>query len=89
MRLLIEICAERNLPAIVNIHDVPLAQQFMQRIIGLRAGEVVFDGAPDALSETALTEIYGAEDWNAMRKGAQEDESAEAEEAAVLARLGA
>ncbi|MCD1633381.1 phosphonate ABC transporter ATP-binding protein [Martelella mediterranea] len=89
MRLLIEICAERNLPAIVNIHDVPLAQQFMQRIIGLRAGEIVFDGPADALGETVLTEIYGAEDWNAMRKGAEEDESAEAEQAAELARLGA
>lgn len=41
MRLLIEIYAERGLPAIVNIHDVPLAQQFMQRIIGLRAGRCV------------------------------------------------
>ena len=29
MRLLIEICAERGLPAIINIHDVPLAQQFI------------------------------------------------------------
>jgi len=89
MRLLTEICAERDLPAIVNIHDVPLAQQFMQRIIGLRAGEIVFDGPADALGETVLTEIYGAEDWNAMRKGAEEDESAEAEQAAELARLGA
>ncbi|SEK27768.1 phosphonate ABC transporter ATP-binding protein [Pacificibacter marinus] len=64
MRLLTEICAERDLPAIVNIHDVPLAQAFMQRIVGLRAGRVVFDGAPDGLSEAVLTEIYGAEDWN-------------------------
>lgn len=89
MRLLTEICTERALPAIVNIHDVPLAQQFMQRIIGLRAGRVVFDGAPDELSEAVLTEIYGAEDWNAMRRGAEEDDAAEAEVAARLARIGA
>ncbi|MBB4124629.1 phosphonate ABC transporter ATP-binding protein [Martelella radicis] len=87
MRLLIEICAERNLPAIVNIHDVPLARQFMQRIVGLRAGEVVFDGAPDALNETVLTEIYGAEDWNAMRRNAEDDDSAEAETAALMAGI--
>ncbi|MBU2961287.1 phosphonate ABC transporter ATP-binding protein [Citreicella sp. C3M06] len=67
MRLLTEICSERGLPAIVNIHDVPLAQHFMQRIIGLRAGTVVFDGVAEALDETVLTEIYGAEDWNALR----------------------
>lgn len=72
MRLLTEICTERNLPAIVNIHDVPLAQQFMQRIVGLRAGEIVFDGSPKALNEHTLTAIYGEEDWNPSR---DEDES--------------
>ncbi|WP_424933363.1 phosphonate ABC transporter ATP-binding protein [Amaricoccus macauensis] len=87
MRLLTEICAERGLPAIVNIHDVPLAQQFMQRIVGLRAGRVVFDGAPDQLTESALTEIYGAEDWNAMRKGDEEQAEAEADAARRLAQV--
>jgi phosphonate transport system ATP-binding protein len=89
MRLLIEICQERELPAIVNIHDVPLAQQFMQRIIGLRAGQVVFDGTPDQLTEDALTTIYGAEDWTAMRQGAQEDAAADRDAAREMARLGA
>ncbi|GHC15690.1 phosphonates import ATP-binding protein PhnC [Kushneria pakistanensis] len=63
MRLLTELCAERQLPAIVNIHDVPLARQFVQRLIGLRAGEVVFDGPPEALDEAMLTHIYGEEEW--------------------------
>jgi len=89
MRLLIEICAERGLPAIVNIHDVPLAQQFMQRIIGLRAGRVVFDGPPEALTEGVLTTIYGAEDWTAMRKSGEADQAAEAEAVARLAALSA
>lgn len=79
MRLLTEICAERDLPAIVNIHDVPLAQQFMQRIVGLRAGRVVFDGTPDQLTHDALTAIYGAEDWNEMRRGDDEQSRAEAD----------
>ncbi|MGM0912903.1 MAG: phosphonate ABC transporter ATP-binding protein [Pseudomonadota bacterium] len=65
MRLITEICAERQLPAIVNIHDVPLAQQFVDRLIGLRAGRMVVDDAPERLDEAMLTEIYGAEDWTA------------------------
>ncbi|ADZ70300.1 phosphonate ABC transporter ATP-binding protein [Polymorphum gilvum] len=89
MRLIIEICAERGLPAIVNIHDVPLAQQFMQRIVGLRAGRVVFDGPPADLTEAALTTIYGAEDWNVMRKGHEEDTEAEVEAVRCLAEIGA
>lgn len=75
MRLIREICAESGLPAIINIHDVPLAQAFTDRIIGLRAGRVVFDGPPAALDEAALTEIYGAEDWTQMRAAAAEDEA--------------
>ena len=46
MRLIRELCAERDLAAIINIHDVALAQQFADRIVGLRAGEIVFDGPP-------------------------------------------
>jgi phosphonate transport system ATP-binding protein len=67
MRLIHEICAERNLPAIINIHDVLLAQAFVDRIVGLRAGEVVFDGLPSALSPEILTRIYGEEDWTALQ----------------------
>ena len=64
MRLIVELCAERGLAAIVNIHDVALAQNFVQRIVGLRKGRVVFDGPPDRLDAAALTEIYGEEDWS-------------------------
>jgi phosphonate transport system ATP-binding protein len=44
MRLITEVCAERGLAAIINIHDVALAQLFVRRIVGLRQGEVVYDG---------------------------------------------
>ena len=77
MRLIVEICEESGLPAIINIHDVVLARQFTQRIVGLRAGEVVFDGPPAALDEAVLTRIYGEEDWTAMRRSAEEDAEAE------------
>ncbi len=85
MRLICEICREQNLPAIINIHDVLLAQMFVDRIIGLRAGEVVFDGPPAALDNASLTQIYGEEDWNDMRKEADEGEADEAEAAAFKA----
>lgn len=76
MRRLIKTCAESGLPAFVNIHDMPLAQQFMQRIIGLRAGRVVFDGPPSDLTETVLTTICKAEDWTAKRKGSEDEAAA-------------
>jgi phosphonate transport system ATP-binding protein len=63
MRLITEICRERQLAAIVNIHDVALAQMFLPRIVGLRAGEVVYDGPGNAMTPEVLTRIYGEEDW--------------------------
>ncbi len=82
MRLICELCAERDLAAIINIHDVALAQMFVQRVIGLRFGEVVYDGPPDQLTPETLTEIYGEEDWEATIDKIDEEED-EAEQGAV------
>jgi len=65
MRILVELAHEQNTPTMVNIHDVQLARSFTNRIIGMRDGEIVFDGAPSELTEKVLTEIYGDEDWSA------------------------
>ncbi len=75
MRLIVDICSERGLPAIINIHDVVLAQSFTQRIIGLQAGRVVFDGAAGDLDERVLTTIYGEEDWTAIRRRGRDAEA--------------
>lgn len=65
MRLICELCDERGLSAIINIHDVALAKMFVPRVIGLKLGEMVFDGGPDGLTPDVLTDIYGEEDWEA------------------------
>jgi phosphonate transport system ATP-binding protein len=72
MRLITELCTERGLTAVVNIHDVPLAQLFAQRVIGLQAGKIVYDGPPNNLSPDVLTQIYGEEDWEATRQESDE-----------------
>ena len=75
MRLINELCSERGLTAIINIHDVLLAQMFAQRIVGLANGEVVYDGKPEGLTPEVLTQIYGEEDWTAtIEKVDEEDE---------------
>jgi phosphonate transport system ATP-binding protein len=83
MRLITEICAERRLAAVINIHDVALAQMFVARIIGLRAGNVVYDGPPSGLSEATLVAIYGEEDWTALSAKHKEDKEDAAEAAAA------
>jgi phosphonate transport system ATP-binding protein len=59
MALITELAAEERIPALINIHDVPLARRFARRIIGLNAGRVVFEGRPEALDRAALDTIYG------------------------------
>ena len=75
MRLINELCKERGLTAIINIHDVLLAQMFSQRIVGLALGKIVYDGNPEGLTSEVLTKIYGEEDWSAtIEKVDDEDE---------------
>ena len=76
MRLICELCAERGLAAIINIHDVALAQMFVSRVVGLRDGAIEFDGPPDDLTAEVLTTIYGEEDWAATIRKVEDDEGA-------------
>jgi phosphonate transport system ATP-binding protein len=77
MRLIVELARERGTPALVNIHDVGLAQLFADRIIGLRNGEIVFDGTSEQITEEVLTSIYGEEDWSSTIRKAREDDDHE------------
>ena len=61
MSLITEICRERGLAAIINLHNVPLARRFCPRIVGLVHGAVAFDGPPSALDDTVLRSVYGDE----------------------------
>lgn len=61
MSLITEMCAERGLAAIINLHDVPLARRFCPRIVGLHEGTIVFDGAPSELDDDTLIRVYGEE----------------------------
>ena len=77
MRLVCELCEERELAAIINIHDVLLAQMFARRVVGLQLGEIVYDGPPDGLTPDALTQIYGEEDWSATIRNIDDEQGNE------------
>jgi phosphonate transport system ATP-binding protein len=59
MRLIVELAAEDGIPALVNIHDVPIARAFARRIVGLNAGRVVYDGPVAGLTTDVLDRVYG------------------------------
>jgi phosphonate transport system ATP-binding protein len=78
MRLLVELAHERGTPALVNIHDVGLAQSFADRIIGLAEGRIVFDGTSQQVTADVLTQIYGEEDWSTTIRKVEEDDDLDA-----------
>jgi len=48
-----------GITTIVNLHSIDLARQYATRIIGLHAGEIVFDGSVEEATDEKFAEIYG------------------------------
>ena len=47
-----------NITILINIHHVDLALQYCKRVIGIRAGEIVYDGPSDKVDDAVLAKIY-------------------------------
>lgn len=56
--LIRRICTEDGIPAVVSLHQVDLARRFADRVIGLAAGRVVYDGAAEELADIDVQRIY-------------------------------
>ena len=61
MGLIKSIATELRVPVLCNIHDVQLAREFSNKIIGLQDGIKMFDGPTDTLDAARLDEIYAME----------------------------
>ena len=55
------IAREFQVPVLCNIHDVDLALEFCDRVIGLQDGCKKFDGPPSSVDKHALADIYAME----------------------------
>ncbi|EXJ24428.1 Phosphonate ABC transporter ATP-binding protein [Alkalibacterium sp. AK22] len=53
---------ETNMSILINIHHVELALEYADRVIGIRKGEVVYDGKSEEVTQDVLDEIYGSLD---------------------------
>lgn len=51
-----------GLTVLINIHHVELALEYCDRVLGVRKGEVVYDGPSSAVDDEVLASIYGEED---------------------------
>ena len=49
---------DMKITVLINIHHVDLALQYATRVIGIRAGEIVYDGAAKDVDQKVLDSIY-------------------------------
>jgi phosphonate transport system ATP-binding protein len=61
MDALLHINRRFGITVICNLHSLDLARKYCDRLVGLAAGKVVFDGAPAALTEHGARDLYGLE----------------------------
>ena len=61
MNLVKEMASELKVPCLCNIHDVQLAMDFCNKIIGIQEGTKMFEGTPESLNKEKLQEIYAME----------------------------
>jgi phosphonate transport system ATP-binding protein len=72
---------EENIAVVCNLHHLDTAQEYCDRIVGMAQGRIVFDGAPDELTEEVIEMIYGDEaqdaKWQASSDSDQPQDSAD------------
>ncbi|MBF0816318.1 phosphonate ABC transporter ATP-binding protein [Microbacterium paludicola] len=87
MALIREIAAERGLTVVCSLHQVDLALSWGDRIVGLRAGEVVLDMTTENLTREQVMEIYGRVATTTAEIDAVTAELAEAREQVLAAEI--
>ncbi|MDT7879690.1 MAG: phosphonate ABC transporter ATP-binding protein [Candidatus Hydrothermia bacterium] len=50
---------ELGITTIINLHDIDLVMEYGKRVIGLRNGEIIYDGKVENINDKVLKEIYG------------------------------
>lgn len=52
---------ELSVACLVNLHQVDFALEFSDRVVGLKAGRMVYDGTPDGLDQETIARLYAAD----------------------------
>ena len=56
--ILKRVCREDGITALVSLHTLELTREYADRVVGLKRGEIVFDGPTSRLSDAAVETIY-------------------------------
>jgi phosphonate transport system ATP-binding protein len=56
--ILKRVCREDGITALVSLHTIELTREYADRVLGLKAGEICFDGSVRELSDTVVDSVY-------------------------------
>ena len=79
MQDFVRINKEYKISILLNIHHVDLALKYCDRVIGIRAGEIVFDGPASTITQEQIDEVYNGAKAPTMGEGEGELKTAKAE----------
>ena len=48
---------------LMNLHYLNTAKEFCDRILGIKNGQIIFNGKPEELNEDIVNEIYNNKSW--------------------------
>jgi len=60
--ILKRVCREDGITTMVSLHTLDLTRDYADRVVGLKDGQIVFDGATEALTVSIVDLIYGPSD---------------------------
>lgn len=63
LSLIRDAARERNATVVCTLHQVDLAREFADRIVGMRDGRVVFDGTPAEFTDDRMDALYQGAQW--------------------------
>jgi phosphonate transport system ATP-binding protein len=55
----VRVCREDHIAMVANLHTVGLARAYADRVVAFREGRIIFDGAPQQLTDSVLSDVYG------------------------------
>jgi phosphonate transport system ATP-binding protein len=66
MDALLRINKHYGITVVCNLHALDVARTYCDRLVGMSAGRIVFDGAPESLTHDIARELYGLEAGEVM-----------------------
>ena len=60
--ILKRVCREDGITALVSLHALELTREYADRVIGLKQGQILFDGPPSDLTDTIVESVYHRRD---------------------------